>query len=988
MAASSRSDSPTAATARAPSPIDRTVPSDEAIEHIIQQATASAMASGRPPIIGRDTRTQLFVGNLPYRVRWQDLKDLFRKAGGTVLRADVSLGPDNRSRGYGTVLLASAEDAGRAIDMFNGYVWQTRTLEVRLDRLPNDFDTATGQLAKLPVVPPSQLVQYPTMSASSASAYPYSMMGLPSSKTPTPASSQLSPPTRLSALGQSSLSMSTGLNRATSPDPMTVFSSETVRQSILGETSRSSNALKMTSASANQSSGNSFDIVSGVSTTSSMSQASGSGSHPSSSPDLARTVHIYNWSSQFGLREFERFFHSVGTVIKAEVTHSNDLDGSANGTIVYSSVEEAQSALAKFNGTEVGGRILRLRIGQNEPLSLSQQSAGLSKRRPSDETVTSTNAPSTMATSTAPSADASAYSYPSYIAMPPPTMTSGYLVTSNPGSPYDTYPPSVTYVPVATSPTAPYPPPVAGTMYTYPTWHHPPSPTVATNNVLPQASSNKGTSIVAIGQTATNSSSAYNPTAGSGSLRSAPGTITLPAPGIAGYPPPQVSPMHGLPPITPSMPSFTFVGQPLPTPPHFGVGPYSPVSQGPPSYYRHNPYFTLSPGPSVPYHHDVNAAATNGVIGSGVGGPGMMGQISPYYDMTAATAGSDAPQEYFPPMPVTSLTGVMQTLQLASAPTASTIPGTGEYGIGASTGSNAGAGPQEEEPAPYLEPVGVGRDGFPTLLVGATGGSPDGPREGVSRNGPTEWVTTPDDLPNNGSIKYTATTTLPSTTTITTRARERMQIPERKGTASVPAERNVPADPTMSSSSNDSRSNTSSVAATAGSASPGSVSPGGGRGGSSSSSSKKPKLNLGQIPRFSPPTRFVSAYSSMTGASTQKSSSGASVAAIAAANKSPNTGPEQFGQPQGHRVASGNGNGTAGRSSPGSGGTNASADTTNVSAVTITTTTTTTGAATSGTNAHALKVNGGMRRASWTEDASRRQSIVNHLQAVNVGDGR
>ena len=36
----------------------------------------------RPP---RDTRTQLFVGNLPYRVRWQDLKDLFRRAG-TVLR--------------------------------------------------------------------------------------------------------------------------------------------------------------------------------------------------------------------------------------------------------------------------------------------------------------------------------------------------------------------------------------------------------------------------------------------------------------------------------------------------------------------------------------------------------------------------------------------------------------------------------------------------------------------------------------------------------------------------------------------------------------------------------------------------------------------------------------------------------------------------------------------------------------------------------------
>ena len=70
------------------------------------------------------------------------MKDLFRKAG-TVLRADVSLGPDNRSRGYGTVLLATAEDAGRAVDTFNGYSWQSRILEVRLDRQLQEFDPPT-----------------------------------------------------------------------------------------------------------------------------------------------------------------------------------------------------------------------------------------------------------------------------------------------------------------------------------------------------------------------------------------------------------------------------------------------------------------------------------------------------------------------------------------------------------------------------------------------------------------------------------------------------------------------------------------------------------------------------------------------------------------------------------------------------------------------------------------------------------------------------
>lgn len=99
-----------------------------------------------------DTRTQLFVGNLPFRVRWQDLKDLFRKCG-TVLRADVALTLENRSKGFGTVLFANRDDAARAIDTYSelrivlvqvfmlrralsradGFNWQTRILDVRLD---------------------------------------------------------------------------------------------------------------------------------------------------------------------------------------------------------------------------------------------------------------------------------------------------------------------------------------------------------------------------------------------------------------------------------------------------------------------------------------------------------------------------------------------------------------------------------------------------------------------------------------------------------------------------------------------------------------------------------------------------------------------------------------------------------------------------------------------------------------------------------------
>ncbi|PWZ02327.1 hypothetical protein BCV70DRAFT_61530 [Testicularia cyperi] len=110
------------------------VPSDNV--NVQGQSANSSLPQPPPssgPLSASDPRTQLLVSNLPYRVRWQDLKDLFRKAG-TVLRADVSLSADNRSRGYGTVLMATEQDAVKAADMLGGFTWQGRTLDVRIDR--------------------------------------------------------------------------------------------------------------------------------------------------------------------------------------------------------------------------------------------------------------------------------------------------------------------------------------------------------------------------------------------------------------------------------------------------------------------------------------------------------------------------------------------------------------------------------------------------------------------------------------------------------------------------------------------------------------------------------------------------------------------------------------------------------------------------------------------------------------------------------------
>lgn len=76
---------------------------------------------------------QLYIGNLPFQAGWQELKDLFRTAG-NIVRADINMGPDGRPRGSGIVVFATPEDAQNAIQMYNGFDWNGRVIEVREDR--------------------------------------------------------------------------------------------------------------------------------------------------------------------------------------------------------------------------------------------------------------------------------------------------------------------------------------------------------------------------------------------------------------------------------------------------------------------------------------------------------------------------------------------------------------------------------------------------------------------------------------------------------------------------------------------------------------------------------------------------------------------------------------------------------------------------------------------------------------------------------------
>lgn len=107
---------------------DREDPGAKGVGAIGAAGAAGGLRGGPAP-----DGTQLVVHGLPYRMAWQDLKDLCRAAG-TVVRADVMTNPDGTSKGYGVVAFATQQDAAQGIALLNGRIVEGRVITCKYDR--------------------------------------------------------------------------------------------------------------------------------------------------------------------------------------------------------------------------------------------------------------------------------------------------------------------------------------------------------------------------------------------------------------------------------------------------------------------------------------------------------------------------------------------------------------------------------------------------------------------------------------------------------------------------------------------------------------------------------------------------------------------------------------------------------------------------------------------------------------------------------------
>lgn len=90
---------------------------------------------------------KLYVGNLPYEISDEELKEVFTQAGNVVSAAIIRFRDSGRSKGFGFVEMEDETSAQKAIDTFNGQDYKGRKMVVSEARPPKprtDFGGGRG----------------------------------------------------------------------------------------------------------------------------------------------------------------------------------------------------------------------------------------------------------------------------------------------------------------------------------------------------------------------------------------------------------------------------------------------------------------------------------------------------------------------------------------------------------------------------------------------------------------------------------------------------------------------------------------------------------------------------------------------------------------------------------------------------------------------------------------------------------------------------
>jgi RNA recognition motif-containing protein len=88
--------------------------------------------------LGEKMENKLYVGNLPYAATEEEVKTHFSQAGTVTSVALIIDKASGRAKGFGFVEMSTAEEAQKAISMFNGQDFMGRAITVNVAKPRED----------------------------------------------------------------------------------------------------------------------------------------------------------------------------------------------------------------------------------------------------------------------------------------------------------------------------------------------------------------------------------------------------------------------------------------------------------------------------------------------------------------------------------------------------------------------------------------------------------------------------------------------------------------------------------------------------------------------------------------------------------------------------------------------------------------------------------------------------------------------------------
>ncbi|KAL7007848.1 g-strand binding protein [Cystobasidiomycetes sp. EMM_F5] len=252
---------------------------------------------GVPAVFAPPGPRGLFVTGMTPEIGWQDLKDLFRRAG-EVQRADINMDHStNTSKGTGVVVMSSRAEADEAIAMFNGYEFEGGRLEVREDRF---FHINQARSA-------------------------------------------LGPPRGGRPSGRGGFSGSHASSRST--------------DNLYNDYAGPSDSMSSRCGGDDFGSGSERLSYSGFSGRAPPTGPYAGRDPIQASPSTQIFVNNLPWSTSN--EDLVELFQTTGTVEEAEIIWEGGRS-KGNGIVQFATIDEAETAIAKFQGYQYGGRPLRL----------------------------------------------------------------------------------------------------------------------------------------------------------------------------------------------------------------------------------------------------------------------------------------------------------------------------------------------------------------------------------------------------------------------------------------------------------------------------------------------------------------------------------------------------------------------------------------------------------------------------------------------------